>query len=160
MNNYSALEIADYFIELSNFTISPMKLQKLLYYAQGWHLSEHDKPLINETIEVWRYGPVISSIYYMYKQYGNNNITEVFMDALEGFSPRIEDDIETKKFLNIIYNHYNQYSAIKLSNMTHLSGTPWKQICEKFEGIEFVPLGTDIPEDVLKDYFKKLGGDD
>jgi uncharacterized phage-associated protein len=71
---HNPIAIANYFIELAKF-ITPMKLQKLVYFAHGWCLALADKPLINEKIEAWQYGPVVSSLYREFKKYGNEGIT-------------------------------------------------------------------------------------
>jgi len=76
---YSALTIANFFVRkglLEKITVSPMKLQKLIYFAHGWHLAFFDKPLIKEDIQAWAYGPVIPAIYHIYKNYGNTTIKE------------------------------------------------------------------------------------
>ena len=47
--------------------ISNLKLQKLLYYAQGFHLALYDQPLFPEAIEAWTHGPVVPDLYRHYK---------------------------------------------------------------------------------------------
>jgi uncharacterized phage-associated protein len=76
---YSPLAIANYFIELAKKKdkfITPMKLQKLVYFAHGWCLALSDEPLIDEKIEAWKYGPVVTSLYHEFKRYGNDGIKE------------------------------------------------------------------------------------
>ena len=69
---YSALAIANFFLE-NHKSISPMKLQKLVYFAHGWNLAISNNPLIKEPIEAWDYGPVISTIYNEFKLFGGSN---------------------------------------------------------------------------------------
>ena len=63
-------DVAKYFLSLSDDSsgdyISNLKLQKLLYYAQGFHLAIFNKPLFNEPIEAWAHGPVVGSSYRKY----------------------------------------------------------------------------------------------
>ena len=78
---YSAIAIANYFIQKSldekTDDLSPMKLQKLVYFAHAWYLIYQDGgKLINEAIEAWSYGPVINSVYHEFKHNGRNSITE------------------------------------------------------------------------------------
>ncbi|MFC0184306.1 Panacea domain-containing protein [Pseudarcicella hirudinis] len=76
---YSALAIASKFIDLgiqSGKPVSPMKLQKIVYFAQGVHLARYQKPLIDEAVEAWTYGPVIPSLYHTFKHLGNSPIVE------------------------------------------------------------------------------------
>jgi uncharacterized phage-associated protein len=113
----SALQVADYFLALQDEDagdlISNMKLQKLLYYAQGLHLAMTGEPLFSERITAWQYGPVVSSVYHEFKKYGSARIPPP--DDLD-FSSY---DEATIGFLNEVYQVYGQFSAWKLRNMTH-----------------------------------------
>lgn len=115
----SAQLVAEYFLALQDEdagdTISNLKLQKLLYYAQGFHLAVFGVCLFEDEIEKWTHGPVVPTIYHEYKSHGQNDIpapTDV------DFS-----EIDTE-FLNEVYNEFGQYSAWKLRNMTH-DESPW-----------------------------------
>ena len=79
---YKGKSIANAFISLAGSDgIDPLKLQKLLYYANGHYLAEHDgTPLINEYFEAWDYGPVIPTVYYEFREYGNNPIRRFACD--------------------------------------------------------------------------------
>ncbi len=154
---YSAFEVANYFIAKSLQTgkdLSPMKLQKLVYFAHGWYLAMYRKPLINETVEAWRFGPVIPSLYEAFKSYGNNNILLPYKDPL-GNVPRIED-IPTLEFLDTIWELYADFSAVQLSNSTHEKGTPWYQTVEPYSKSQMpVPRNKDIEDTLISDYFLK-----
>src|SRR5208282_4587731 len=70
---YPSMAVANWFIEnLSR--VDPLKLQKLVYFAHGWHLALRDQPLIDELVEAWDYGPVVPSLYHQFKRYGNQSI--------------------------------------------------------------------------------------
>ena len=56
--------------------ITQMKLQKILYFAQGLHLATYGTPLIQENFQAWKFGPVIPEIYQIYKFYGSEPITD------------------------------------------------------------------------------------
>lgn len=143
MKKYSALEIAEWFLNQNNYMqsitdteyMTNLKLQKLLYYAQGIYLAKYDKPLFKERILAWEHGPVIKEVYDEYKSFGGNGI------QFEGSSIAFADDIEN--FLEKIYNHFGQYSAWKLRNMTH-EETPWLKTKQNSE----------IKIDLMKEYFK------
>lgn len=157
---YNPLAIANYFIELAkkeDKLISPMKLQKLVYFAHGWCLALADKPLINEKIEAWQYGPVVSSLYREFKKYGNEGITSPAVEfkhlgdfKFANIIPTVEDN-DVKKLLEKIWEIYGGYTGWQLSNATHLEGTPWSEIWGK----DGVPSNTDIPDEKIKDFFKK-----
>lgn len=144
----SVLDVAGYFLTLSDpeegDTISNLKLQKLLYYAQGYHLAIYDEPLFSEPIYAWMHGPVVEEVYLEYKSNGGRGI-----DIPEDFDfPSIPP--EQQEFLNEIYNEFGQYSAWRLRNMTHAEPT-WIRANERNE---------EITKTALKAYFGTLIVDD
>src|SRR5262245_61420633 len=75
---FDAKAVANRFLNLARLeekNLTPMKLQKLVYYAQGWCLGLNDCPIINEQVEAWQYGPVIPTLYHTFKEFGNGAIT-------------------------------------------------------------------------------------
>lgn len=77
--HYSASEIGEYFLLLSNNSnksITNKKLQKLLYYAQAWSMTLKDEPLFNDKIEAWVHGPAIRSVYQEYRKFGFSPIVK------------------------------------------------------------------------------------
>lgn len=149
---YDVKAIANYFIKRSDYSISPMKLQKLIYYAHGWNLAISNVPLINNELEAWQYGPVINEIYHAVKHYGNRSISE----PIEKFNPEdwsysipelAEDDV-VKPFLDEVYNAYGQFPAIKLSEMTHAINAPWHLARSAGSAM--------IDNDSIKQYFVNL----
>lgn len=97
--------------------MSNLKLQKMLYYMQGYHLAAFNEPLFTEDIEAWYYGPVVPIVYHKYKKFSNRGI------------PPPEDDIiylsdEEENLFDQIYDVYGAYSALGLMNMTHKEN-PW-----------------------------------
>jgi uncharacterized phage-associated protein len=115
---YTALDIANYFLykaqEEGQELLSNLKLQKLVYYAQGLHLVLHDgQPLFEDTIEAWNYGPVVPDLYHRYKEWSANGIP-----ANINFNHETIDS-ETKTFLDEIYEVFGQFSAIRLMNLSH-----------------------------------------
>lgn len=153
---FSAKSIANYFLELataSGQSISPMKLQKLVYYAHGWYAGYTDRPLINEAVEAWQYGPVIPSLYHEFKRFGSGDIQcKAFeYDALGVREASTPSDPDIRTFLQNIFNSYGKYSGIRLSEMTHAAGTPWDTTWSACKGMR----GVDIPFPTMASYFKE-----
>ena len=53
-----AIDVARYFLLVASSleagdTISNLKMQKMLYYAQGWHFAHFNTPLFDDEIEAW-----------------------------------------------------------------------------------------------------------
>ena len=119
----SCYDAAKYFLaqasEDAGDLISNLKLQKLVYYAQGFHLALYDEPLFPEAIEAWTHGPVVPDLYRHYKKYGAGAIP-----CPEYINFSIYDD-ETKSMLDEVYCVFGQFAAWKLRNMTQAE-YPWK----------------------------------
>ena len=100
--------------------ITHMKLQKLLYYVQGFAVVILGRPLFKEKMEAWPHGPVVPNLYYKYKSFGNNIIDS----SLEGDSEALSE--EERALIDEVYEVYGQYSALKLRDLTH-SEAPWQE---------------------------------
>jgi len=136
--------VANYFlsktIDEEDSKITNLKLQKLLYYAQGFHLALFEDELYNETIEAWMHGPVCPEAYQLYKKYGSNIIPcdECNEDFENIFS---SDQIE---LLDEVYEIFGQFSGWKLRDMTHEEPT-W---------LDNKDMANEISKSEMKEYFK------
>ena len=146
MAKHTAAQVAKWFLAYNRIAsdeegaeyISNLKLQKLLYYAQGVFLAVINEPLFDDNIVAWFQGPVVESVYHKYKANGAQGIPfDEDFDFAE-FTP------EENELLTEVYDVFGQYSALKLRNITH-EETPWKET--KQNNI--------IPLQIIKDYFKK-----
>lgn len=117
-----AVIVSEVFLKLSQpevgDVISNLKLQKLLYYAQGYHLAIYDKPLFDNDILAWTYGPVVKEVYYEYSNNGANALPIPQNVNTDSFT---HDQID---LLGEIYSVFGQYSGLKLMEMTH-NEAPW-----------------------------------
>jgi uncharacterized phage-associated protein len=158
-----ARAVANYFLSLAGKdgqTIDPMGIQKLVFFAHGWHLAIYDRPLISQPIEAWDYGPVIRDLYHDFKRFGNDPITEqaylINLDpetrAFRVTRPELPltTPPETVSLLDRIWRVYKPFTSIQLSNMTHFDGTPWRTARE--HGAKVIDNGT------IQAYFKKQKG--
>jgi len=138
---YSALAVANAFIKRSRegqlAKLTPMKLQKLLFFTQSWHLKINKAPLFDDLFARWQYGPVIPSIYHEFKSYGAEIIKDYGKTIVKdddrdfGFKviiPEIdwEGDKNTVIFIDKIIEVYGGYTGWALSVMTHETGTAWQ----------------------------------
>jgi uncharacterized phage-associated protein len=162
---YSAIAVANWFInrkKTDQCDITHLKIQKLLYYAQGWHLAYFDTVLFEDAIFAWKYGPVIHSIYNALKIVDKEQqIIELIYGYLIDngkYIPAIsyidQDDKETLIFLDEFWSSYSKYNPWMLVNSTHQAGTPWTQVIEAYNsGKSFNDI---IPIELLKFYFKSI----
>lgn len=120
---YSIDDISNFY--LSKKSMSPKKLQKILYYAYSWTLAifndcveELDFKLFNEPIEAWVHGPVVPCIYQKYKSYGWGDIPKSTMCN----NYTIPNEIV--EILDQVWDVYGEFSGNQLEAFTH-SETPW-----------------------------------
>lgn len=141
---YKAMDIAKKLIsrarddeEFGGAGLTNLKLQKLLYYEQGYHLAFYGTPLFDEAIEAWMYGPVVPEVYNEFVSFGSSPIAVADEPVL------LEEQDET--LFNNVYDAYRDFSAIGLMNKTHAE-PPW---------LEARPhnRGTVITLDSLRKYF-------
>jgi uncharacterized phage-associated protein len=119
---YNVFDVADYFLCLQDTDaedfISNLKLQKLCYYAQGFHLAINNSRLFENDLEAWQHGPVVRDLYDKYKGHGAG-----MLEVSKDFSPQVLSEI-IKELLEDVYKTYGQYSAWRLRDMTHQE-PPW-----------------------------------
>lgn len=119
--NISCFQVAEYFLwkaKESGSFLSNLKLQKLVYYAQAWHLANFRSPLFNERIEGWVHGPVVAELYQKYKIFSYNPI------LVKGLrEPSLS--IKITSYLDEVAKVYFAHDALTLEIMTH-NEEPWK----------------------------------
>ena len=116
-------DVANYFLHRAYFddgsSITPLKLQKLTYYAKAWSLIWDNDPLFDDEFEAWAHGPANPNLYQEYKKYGWQSI-----EPIEEFDSSMftKEQIET---LDVIWDEYGIYDGKYLEKLTHQE-TPWK----------------------------------
>jgi len=121
------------FCNVHGFVITPMKLQKILYYIQSWHISKFDKhSLFNELPEAWVNGPVYRSVYNQFKTtffkseqifLKDKNFNE---ESLNKIQNRLSVEDEQLLIIKTITKHYSSFDESRLVMMTH-SDSPWNE---------------------------------
>ncbi len=152
---YKANQIANWFLSKSvseDREISPMKLMKLCYIAQGVHLAVYNQKLIGDSALAWKYGPVFSEIYEKFKAYNGRFIPPKIADK-SLLNNMKEYDRETTDILEAVWDSYGKYGAIKLSNWTHRKGSAWERSIDSgFK--EFISVV--IPAEYIKEEFDSI----
>ena len=135
-----AIDVAKYIT--GAIPVDHLKLQKLLYYSQAVHLVLNDRPLFEEDIEAWMYGPVVPSVYHEYKCKGFEIISSSDVADIQ-LSP------EEMKSVDMVLAYYGEMSGPELVNRTH-DEDPWKNTYK--HGVEHLK----IEKDEIKKYFKEV----
>lgn len=120
---YSTLEIAQEFLDVANSIgkkISPQCLSKLMYIAHGYCLVNFHKPLINESISAFPYGPSIYNVYRATKDYRKGPIEKSL--TLE----RNKDiEMDLKNLIKKVYFHYGHLNSLALAKITNAPNSAW-----------------------------------
>lgn len=147
--------VADYFLSKidpeAGTSITNLKLQKLVYYAQSWSLAYHNKTMFNSRLEAWVHGPVIAELYQQYKDCGYCCIQPV-----DDFDETLLVEQE-KSILDMVWKVYGKYDAKCLERLTH-EEDPW-MIARKGLAIterSTMPISTEVMrtfyQSIIKDH--------
>ncbi|MCX4079744.1 DUF4065 domain-containing protein [Rickettsia hoogstraalii] len=139
----SCFDVANYFLVLvdreAGDSITQLKLQKLMYFAQGIHLALFDKVLFEEEIKAWKHGPVVPALRSIFGSFRDNVI------PLPGEIDFAIYDLATKKLLHKVYSFYGEHSAAYLRNLTHTHSI-WYEAIENTD--------TTITKEQIQEFFK------
>ncbi|GAA3842792.1 hypothetical protein GCM10022243_06560 [Saccharothrix violaceirubra] len=124
---------------------SPMKLQKLLYYAQGWHLATEHTPLFEARIEAWKRGPVVPEVYYRHE--GRSEVCSWHEGDPSRLAARERDVVAS------VVERYGHFSRHELSEMAH-GEEPWRDA--RGDLPESEPSSAEVSREVMARYFRRL----
>lgn len=122
--------IANKILEIRAETGEPltvMQLIKLVYIADGWSIALRGKPLSNQDVEAWQYGPVYRSVYNDFRQFGAKPVTAPAYVMGSQIPFREEFSTDEDQLIRTVVGAYGKLSAFALSNLTHQPGTPWSK---------------------------------
>ena len=150
----NARDVANYLLFVTSEACSDvtnMKINKLVYYAQG-HALQQGFSLFDDEIRAGDHGPIIEDLYHFYEEWGDQPIQEWDEDAARALPENI------RAFLIDIAAVYGQYSAAQLRWMTHQPHTPWKDNYQKGGRYRLIP--TDDIRRYFVDNVSALNDDD
>lgn len=140
--------IANYFLSIKS--MSPKKLQKIIYYAYSWYIVNNNdsnaitNALFEEKPQAWVHGPVFPSLYEKYKVYGRDEITTKD-------SANIDEDM--RNFLDEIWNVFGKYDGDTLELMTH-NEVPWIMARKDLDSME--PSSNELDMSLIYNYYSSL----
>lgn len=144
----NAIDIANFFVDLANSDsddcMTNLRVNKLIYFAQAWSLVRRNVPLFSEEIQAWTYGPVVQSVYQVFKGYGRDRIQYVHGD----YSPDIFSSEELELLIDVA-QCYGRFTSPALVDITHASNSPWKRVFSENEN-------NVISKESLREYFSAL----
>jgi uncharacterized phage-associated protein len=138
-------DVAAYILRAKG-TMSAMKLQKLVYYAQAWSLVWDDAPLFQDDIQAWANGPVVYALFDMHR--GRYTVAPKW--------PRGDADALTpaqQETVDEVLRAYGDFSGRQLSVLTH-SERPW---VDARKGLAPHERGTHVIDPlVMADFYSSL----
>ncbi len=142
------IESAAKYLLINSLEITPLALQKLLYFSQGFYKAFTGDYLFHDDCEAWIHGPVYRKIYYKYKDYGYNPIEEKGFEYGEIKLTTVE-----KELLDSIIKYFGCYSGKVLEKMTHAE-EPWRTVRKGLS--DYDCSGRIIDKESISKYFNGI----
>lgn len=131
--------------------VTPLALQKLLYFMQGMYLALYDIPLFDEDCYAWVHGPVYDNVYNLFKEFKYNPIDDNrFIIVKNRF---VELSKQEKEVILLVLDSFGNYSGKILENITHKE-VPWIDSRKGYSPLE--PSNSIITKEQIKSYFKGI----
>ena len=144
------LRVIDYiFIQLDEVT--PLMLQKILYFIQGVNLALYGSPIFQEDCEAWLHGPVYQEVYELFRNFKYNPIDDARFALLEGASDKLTEN--EKKVIDLVVNTFGMYSGKTLERITHKE-TPWIEARNGYG--DSVRSSEPLSKDSIKAYYSDV----
>lgn len=144
----NSYKLADYLIceaRERGENLTPLKLQKLMFYADAWHMALYDDPITDEQFQAWVHGPVALSQYYRFRDYKWRPITAEI--------DRPDFDEGLRAHLNEIVDVFGSESAVALEIMTHQEA-PWQEARGDIPTDE--PCSNCISKDRTREFYRSV----
>lgn len=158
----SPIAVANFIIDVAKKEDKPvtnLKLQKVLFFLQGYCLSEYDTPLINGNFSKWRYGPVEEEVYGDFKYYGPAPIEDKSIyfnkEKIEFYSEEVNLPNEFKKILQEVISKMLDVEAWKLFELTHKHSSWYSHKDDISRGVASDYTNNEI-EKCFKDNFRGM----
>ena len=131
--------------------VTPLALQKILYYIQAIYLVLFDELPYPEKCKAWVHGPVYESVYYLFRDFKFNPIEDNRFVMLTGKAKKLGD--KEKRVIDLVIGTFGMYSGKALEAITH-EETPW--IEARIGCDPDAPSNTIISWSSMKEYFTKV----
>lgn len=135
-----AIAAASTLAEMSEWSLSNLQIQKLLYLAQMFHLGETGDPIFQEDFEAWKLGPVLPKVYQQAKIYGSKPVRSLFTKTRTPEGSK-------KEILARTLRELPDHSPWKLVSITHWDGGAWAKHYTNGDRGSTIPKG-----DILAEY--------
>lgn len=128
--------------------VTPLMLQKLLYFIQGVSYALNGKPMFSENCQAWVHGPVYPEVYEMFRDFKYNPIEDARFAIFDGNKDELTED--ERRVVDLVVNTFGEYGGKVLERITH-SEKPWKNARKGYG--ENIPSNELLSMESIKSYF-------
>lgn len=128
--------------------VTPLMLQKLLYFIQGVYSALYGKPVFAEDCRAWIHGPVYPEVYDLFRDFKYNPIDDARFALLEGTEDALTED--EKRVIDLVVNTFGMYGGKVLEKITH-NETPWTEARKGYG--DSIPSSELLPKDTIMNYY-------
>jgi uncharacterized phage-associated protein len=155
-------KIANALLDLADergLAISNMALNKLAFFAHGWHLALYGAPLTDSHFEAWQFGPVHPVVYRQFRDNVDapirNRATRVNLENGRDVIVSYEFDEATLEHLRTIIDFYGGMTAGRLSTISHEEGAPWDVVWKSSGSCPGMTIGNDFTREYYRSKLKR-----
>ena len=128
--------------------VTPLMLQKLIYFIQGVHSALYGRPIFEEDCRAWVHGPVYPKVYDLFRDFKYNPIDDARFALLEWTEDVLTED--EKKVINLVLNTFGMYGGKVLEKITH-NEEPWRSARRGYE--DGIPSNEILTKDSIRKYY-------
>ncbi len=144
------LRVIAYIFEMLG-EVTPLMLQKLLYFIQGVYSALYGKPLFTEDCRAWVHGPVYPEVYELFRDFKYNPIDDARFALLEGAEAVLSD--EEKRVIDLVVNTFGIYGGKVLEKITH-NEDPWVEARKGYG--DGIPSSELLAKERIMAYYKAI----
>lgn len=131
--------------------VTPLMLQKILYYIQGVSFALRGTPMFTEDCQAWVHGPVYPEVYDLFRDFKYNPIEDARFALFDGTTDLLTD--EEKEIIDLVVNTFGLYGGKTLERITH-NERPWK-VARRGYG-DTIPSNAELSKESIKEYFSTI----
>ncbi len=128
--------------------VTPLMLQKLLYFIQGIYSALYGKAIFEEDCRAWIHGPVYPDVYDLFRDFKYNPIDDARFALLKGTESALTDD--EKRVIDLVVNTFGMYGGKVLEKITH-NEEPWVEARKGYG--DSIPSSELLPKERIRKYY-------
>jgi Uncharacterized phage-associated protein len=134
--------------------VTPLMLQKLLYFIQGVHSALYGNPIFDEDCRAWIHGPVYPEVYDLFRDFKYNPIDDARFVLFEGTEDVLTED--EKKVIDLVVNTFGMYGGKALERITHKE-EPWKNARKGYS--DSIPSSEVLTKERIRTYYEAVNAE-